>query len=149
MIVEIDQGDETPIYEQLRRQLIAAIADGELRPGDQLASVRSLASDLGINLHTVNKAYAILRDEGYLLMRRGAGAVVSDRSVPTSNRRAEAQDQRMRQELHRIALAYKARGGSREQFVSLADEQAATVFDRPSDRFYRTDEQVDRTSSIN
>ncbi|WP_291759364.1 GntR family transcriptional regulator [Bifidobacterium sp.] len=118
----------------MRRQLIAAIADGELRPGDQLPSVRSLASDLGINLHTVNKAYAILREEGYLLMRRRAGAIVSDRSMPTASQRADAQDQRMREELHRIALAYKARGGSRERFAALADEQAATVFDRSSNR---------------
>ena len=134
MIVEIDQSDETPIYEQLRRQLIAAIADGELLPGDQLPSVRSLASDLGINLHTVNKAYAILRDEGYLLMRRGAGAVVSDRSVSTARQRADAQNQRMREELYRIALAYKARGGSRKRFAALADEQAAKVFDQPTSR---------------
>lgn len=129
MIIEINQGDETPIYEQLRRRIIAAIADDELRPGDQLPSVRSLASDLGINLHTVNKAYAILRDEGYLLMRRGAGAMVSDRSVSATMRRADAQDRRMGEELYRIALAYKARGGSREQFATVADRQAAEAFD--------------------
>lgn len=63
MIVEIDQRSDVPIYEQLHRQFIAAIAGDELSPGDSLPSVRSLAVDLGINLHTVNKAYALLRDE--------------------------------------------------------------------------------------
>ena len=63
MIVEIDQRSDVPIYEQLHRQFIAAIAGDELSPGDSLPSVRSLAVDLGINLHTVNKAYALLRDK--------------------------------------------------------------------------------------
>ena len=78
VIVEIDQRSDVPIYEQLHRQLIAAIAGDELSPGDSLPSVRSLAVDLGINLHTVNKAYALLRDEGYIVMRRGAGATVAE-----------------------------------------------------------------------
>ena len=52
MIVEIDQRSDVPIYEQLHRQFIAAIAGDELSPGDSLPSVRSLAVDLGINLHT-------------------------------------------------------------------------------------------------
>ena len=69
MIVRIDQKSEEPLYLQIRSQIIAAIARGELVPGTALPSVRSLASDLGINLHTVNKAYAVLRDEGYVLMR--------------------------------------------------------------------------------
>ena len=69
MIICIDQKAEEPLYLQIRNQVIAAIARGELVPGAALPSVRALASDLGINLHTVNKAYAVLRDEGYVLMR--------------------------------------------------------------------------------
>ena len=97
MIVEIDQRSDVPIYEQLHRQFIAAIAGDELSPGDSLPSVRSLAVDLGINLHTVNKAYALLRDEGYIVMRRGAGATVAERNGggEAPNRTAEAQDERM------------------------------------------------------
>ena len=73
MVITVDKLSETPLYLQLRAQVIAGIAAGELRPGDPLPSVRSLAEDLGINLHTVNKAYATLRDEGYVIMlgRRG------------------------------------------------------------------------------
>ena len=56
MILSIDQRSEAPLYLQIRDQVIEAIARGELAPGDALPSVRSLASDLGINLHTVNKA---------------------------------------------------------------------------------------------
>ena len=74
MILRIDQGSQEPLYLQIRNQLVGAIARGELLPGDRLPGVRALASDLGINLHTVNKAYAVLRDEGYLLMRGRSGA---------------------------------------------------------------------------
>lgn len=80
MVIRIDQKSEEPLYLQIRSQIIAAIATGELVPGTALPSVRALASDLGINLHTVNKAYAVLRDEGYVLMR--------GRSAPTSPTRA-------------------------------------------------------------
>lgn len=62
-IVVNDMVDE-PLYMQIRSQIIAGIARGDLAAGDALPSVRRLASDLGINLHTVNKAYAVLRDEG-------------------------------------------------------------------------------------
>ena len=77
MIVEIDQRSDVPIYEQLHRQLIAAIAGDELSPGDSLPSVRSLAVDLAQPAHG-DKAYALLRDEGYIVMRRGAGATVAE-----------------------------------------------------------------------
>ena len=81
MPVVIDQMSEEPIYRQIRAQVIEAIATGELSPGDPLPSVRSLARDLGVNLHTVNKAYAVLRDEGYLIMRGRSGAFVADADV--------------------------------------------------------------------
>lgn len=77
MIITVDKADALPLYEQLRRQIIAGLARGELEPGDMLPSVRRLAKDLGINLHTVNKAYAMLRDEGHIVMRRGSGAMVA------------------------------------------------------------------------
>lgn len=78
MIVSIDECSSDPLYKQIHDQIIAGIATGELEPGMSLPSVRSLASDLGINLHTVNKAYAVLRDEGYVQMRGRSGAVISE-----------------------------------------------------------------------
>ena len=69
MFIRIDQALPDPLYRQIRDEVVRGIAQGELAPGDALPSVRNLASDLGINLHTVNKAYALLRDEGFVLMR--------------------------------------------------------------------------------
>ena len=112
MILRIDQTSPDPVYLQIRDQIVGAIARGELLPADRLPSVRALASDLGVNLHTVNKAYAVLRDEGYLLMRGRSGATVADyRQVATPERKA-ANVERLASELHRLALEHRAQGGT-------------------------------------
>lgn len=77
MLIEIDFNSPEAIYIQLRNQIVMEIAQDRLRDGDSLPSVRSLAKDLGVNMHTVNKAYAILREEGYLKLDRRKGAIVS------------------------------------------------------------------------
>lgn len=77
MFVEIDFNSEEAIYIQLRNQIIIGIATSMIQEGDNLPSVRELASDIGINMHTVNKAYSILRQEGYLKLDRRKGAVIS------------------------------------------------------------------------
>lgn len=77
MLIEIDFNSPEAIYIQLRNQIVMEIAQDRLHDGDSLPSVRNLARDLGVNMHTVNKAYAILREEGYLKLDRRRGAVVS------------------------------------------------------------------------
>ena len=77
MLIEIDFNSPEAIYIQLRNQIVMEIAQERLRDGDSLPSVRSLAKELGVNMHTVNKAYAILREEGYLKLDRRKGAIVS------------------------------------------------------------------------
>lgn len=76
MILSIDLASEVPIYQQLRDQIVTAIASGELRDGDSLPATRQLGADLGVNFHTVNKAYDLLRREGLLRINRKTGAVV-------------------------------------------------------------------------
>ena len=77
MLIEIDFNSPEAIYIQLRNQIVMEIAQDRLRDGDSLPSVRNLAHILGVNMHTVNKAYAMLREEGYLKLDRRKGAVVS------------------------------------------------------------------------
>ena len=77
MLLKIDFESDTPIYVQLKNQIIEGMAKGELKPGDSLPSVRQLAEDIGINMHTVNKAYALLKDDGFVSLDRRRGAVVS------------------------------------------------------------------------
>ena len=90
MLITVDAKAEAPLYQQVRDQVVAGIATGELEPGMALPSVRALASDLGINLHTVNKAYAVLRDEGYVRMRGRAGAVIADPTQASGGDKAQA-----------------------------------------------------------
>ena len=131
MIIRIDQKAEEPLYLQIRSQIIAAIARGELVPGAALPSVRSLASDLGINLHTVNKAYAVLRDEGYLLMRGRAGAVVADFKQLASPEKKAASAEKLGASLYQLALEHCAQGGTEEEFLKEAQAQADRVFTDP------------------
>ena len=77
LIVRIDFNSEEAIYIQLRNQIILGIATSEIREGDNLPSVRELADHIGINMHTVNKAYTILKQEGYVKLDRRKGAVVA------------------------------------------------------------------------
>ena len=128
MVIRIDQRSDEPLYLQIRNQIIAAIARGELVPGQALPSVRSLASDLGINLHTVNKAYAVLRDEGYVLMRGRSGAYIADPCEEDRADRARIELEKMEDELFELALAHRARGGSWGQFLECAQAQAARAY---------------------
>ena len=124
MVITVDKLSETPLYLQLRAQVIAGIAAGELRPGDPLPSVRSLAEDLGINLHTVNKAYATLRDEGYVIMLGRRGAYVADAPADPAAGMDEAA---LDDELGRLAVEFKASGGTRAAFVEAALRAASDL----------------------
>jgi DNA-binding transcriptional regulator YhcF (GntR family) len=77
MYVQIDFNSDEAIYIQLRNQIIYGIATAQLLEGENLPSVRDLAEHIGINMHTVNKAYAILKQEGYLKLDRRKGAIVA------------------------------------------------------------------------
>ena len=77
MLIEIDFNSNEAIYVQLQNQIIMGIATDGIREGDTLPSVRQLADTVGINMHTVNKAYSILRQEGFIQLDRRRGAVVA------------------------------------------------------------------------
>ena len=124
MVVTVDKNIEEPIYRQIRSQVIAGIASGELAVGQALPSVRRLASDLGINFHTVNKAYAVLRDEGYLVLRGRSGAFVA-KPAPADGSAAQEQ---LKDDLAALALAFRAKGGTAEQFRACAEGQACEAF---------------------
>ena len=77
MIIEIDFNSEEALYLQLRNQIILGIATSKFQEGDALPSVRQLADDIGINMHTVNKAYTVLKQEGFVKVDRRKGAVIA------------------------------------------------------------------------
>ena len=77
VMIEIDFQSDEAIYIQLRNQIILGIATSSLQEVEALPSVRQLADDIGVNMHTVNKAYSVLRQEGFLRLDRRKGAVIA------------------------------------------------------------------------
>ena len=76
MLIEIDFNSDEAIYIQLRNQVILGIATSTIREGDSLPSVRQLADTIGVNMHTVNKAYNVLKQEGFISLDKRRGAVI-------------------------------------------------------------------------
>ena len=77
MYIEIDFNSDEALYLQLRNQIIIGIATSQFQEGDTLPSVRQLADTIGINMHTVNKAYSVLKQEGFVKVDRRKGAVIA------------------------------------------------------------------------
>lgn len=111
MLLSINPESERPLYLQLKAQLIKGIASGKLKPGERLPSIRALADELGINLHTVNKTYSQLRDAGYLTFDR-RGAFISEAFAAVS---ADS----ILNELSEIADEAICGGIDRDEFLNL------------------------------
>ncbi|MEQ1738227.1 MAG: GntR family transcriptional regulator [Rhodoglobus sp.] len=80
MLLSVDTASTLPLFEQLVTGIRGQIIAGELAAGERLPAARDLAQSLDINVHTVLRAYQILRDEGFVDLRRGRGAIVADRA---------------------------------------------------------------------
>ena len=75
MLLQLNFSSDAPIYQQIRNQVVTAIASGELSPGERLPTIRALAEECGINMMTASKAYQVLKSEGYVVTGRRDGAV--------------------------------------------------------------------------
>lgn len=113
MLVRIDPASDEPIFAQLAASVRADAAAGRLRPGDRLPSAREVADALGVNLHTVLRAYQDLRDEGLVDMRRGRGAVLTDAALPLAQ---------LHDDIAALAARAKALGLSTDTLASLLKE---------------------------
>jgi len=90
MFIAIDNSDPRPVYLQIASSIKEQIRKGMLKPGDELPSVRDLARDLDINLHTARHAYQLLREQGVLLIRLGNRARIAPlRKVPADRMEIE------------------------------------------------------------
>ena len=89
MLLELQPYSEKPIYEQLILEVKRGVITGELMPGEALPSVRSLASDIGINMHTVNKVYKYLQGEKVLLKEKNGFVVNPEPLKPTAETRTK------------------------------------------------------------
>lgn len=106
MYISLDPDSDIPLFEQITRSVTLAIARGELRPGDQLASVRALATDFGINPATVQKAYEQLRLDGLIRTSEKRKSVVAPRPARPSAER----EKRLSEELRALVARGVAQG---------------------------------------
>lgn len=116
MILKLDLQSETPIYMQVKHEIMKGIALGKLTPGETLPSVRAMAGDLGINMHTVNKAYQVLKQEGYILIHRQKGVVINPEGMPKADKDFLGH---LKQELQPLITESFCRGVEKEEFFSI------------------------------
>ena len=113
MILNLNFNSDKAIYIQIKEEIIKAIATGELRLNESLPSVRVLAEEIGINLHTVNKAYNLLKDEGYINIDRRKGAVVN---ILPQNINENTQNE-IKEEIELLVAKSYLKGMSKEEFM--------------------------------
>ena len=116
MIIEIDFNSDEAIYLQLCNQIILGIATSQFREGEQLPSVRQLADTIGINMHTVNKAYSILQQDGFVKIDRRRGAIIA---IDINKLKALKE---AREELAVVLARGICKGIGREDIHALVDE---------------------------
>lgn len=114
MLLKLDFSSDTPIYRQIRDQIVLGIADEKLHAGEKLPSVRALAGEIGVNAMTVEKAYQLLKSEGYIITDRRGGTTVNVGKTVTS---AET----TLHELRLPAASAKLSNMSREEWLALCE----------------------------
>ena len=116
MIIKIDFNSDEALYLQVRNQIILGIATSQFQEGQQLPSVRQMADIIGINMHTVNKAYTVLKQEGYVKVDRRRGVVIA---IDTDRARMLRE---LRAELSVILAKSSCKNISKEEIHAMIDE---------------------------
>lgn len=118
MFISIDFGSDIPIYEQIKRQIVLGINKGQLKEGEVLPSVRQLGTDIGVNLHTVNKAYKELQNMGYVVIDRRVGTMISDNIPKLSGIEME----NYFSEIEFLVADWMNRGGSKSELHDIIED---------------------------
>lgn len=119
LIIRLDMQSDIPIYTQLMNQIIEGIASKQLLLGEDLPSVRSLASDIGVNLHTVNKAYNLLKQDGFIQIHRQKGVVINPDGMPEVTPEYEHKQQ---EQLKPVIAEAICRGMDKSQLLRIVED---------------------------
>lgn len=117
MIIELDMNSDVPIYVQLRNKIVMGIGHGELKIGESLPTVRQMAQDIGINTMTVNKAYKILKKEGYIEVDGRHGAKVN----PNLLDKVEFKE-KLEKDLELLIAESGIKGVKKDEFLKICSE---------------------------
>ena len=123
LAVVVDPSIEEPVYVQIADQIREAIASGTVPPSASLPSVRVLASDLGVNLNTVARAYRLLEEEGFVAIESRSGVRVS----PPSAQASPEIRARLQGELREVLVRMRQAGFAPRQLRRLAFRQIASL----------------------
>ena len=116
MILKLDFASKVPLFMQIRNQIVIAIADGSLKPGERLPTIRNLAEESGLNMMTISKAYQQLTQEGYLITDRRNGATV------TNKEHAHVVDDALLDRMRLCISELRLAGMSPEEIRNLCDQ---------------------------
>lgn len=117
MLLQLDFSSSLPIYLQIRNQIVLGIAEGRLSNGERLPTIRALADETGINMMTVNKAYQLLKQEGYISSDRRSGAVVVAGGLT-----GDSISEKLKADLRLLISEAKLKGLSKEAFLNLSGD---------------------------
>ena len=120
MLLKLDFSTDVPIYMQIRNQIVLGIANGNLKAGEKLPPIRTLASETGINTMTVNKAYQLLKQEGYIITDRRLGAIINPERVISKTAPLTEHN-----ELKLLLSEFYVNGISKEELL----EACSTIYD--------------------
>lgn len=119
MLIEIKTNSSVPIYLQLAHQLIEGIVRGELKAGDSLPSVRAFASDLGMNMHTVNKAYHYLEEKEFIQIVAKSGVFIHRNGISQAS---EIEKQQIKEQMRPLLAEGLVLKLSEEEMVKMLHE---------------------------
>ncbi|MBR4278615.1 MAG: GntR family transcriptional regulator [Clostridia bacterium] len=113
----IDNTSKTPIYEQVKTQILALISSGVLKPGDKLPSLRALSASMHLNINTIKKVFAELENDGVIISVIGSGSYIADTALrnPQILKKAETN-------LTEALRSAKSAGMTKDEVLSLADD---------------------------
>jgi len=100
MKIDVDFRSDIPLYIQIVEQIQQRVAEGALKPGDQLPTVRALASELRVNFNTVARSYRLLDEAGVISTQQGRGTYILELPQPEVAERLRSES------LHALARRY-------------------------------------------
>ncbi len=124
MILKLDMKSDTPIYLQLRNQIVLNIGEGNYKIGENLPTVRQLAIDIGVNNMTVSKAYGILKKEGFIETDRRNGAKIL---LTHEGAQGNYFEEKIEEDLRLLLTEARLKGCSNEYLLDACDKMLASL----------------------